>query len=48
MTELLNFIFPDGNTELTATSLLCVFIFLAVLECISAIVREMLKGAGLK
>lgn len=49
MTEILNFIFPSGNyEELTTYSLLCLFIFMMVLECISAIVREAMRGAGMK
>lgn len=49
MDQILEFIFINGDAnELTASSLLCLFIFLAVLECISGIVREMLKGASLK
>lgn len=49
MNEILSFIFVNGDAnELTAGSLLCLFIFLAVLECISAIVREAMKGAGMK
>lgn len=49
MSEILNFIFVNGDAnELTAGSLFCLFIFLAVLECISAIVREVMKGAGMK
>lgn len=47
MQEILDFIFINGDAnELTAGSLLCLFIFLAILECISAIVREAMKGAG--
>ena len=49
MNEILSFILVHGDAnELTAGSLLCLFIFLAVLECISAIVREAMKGAGMK
>lgn len=48
MGQILDFIFINGEAnELTASSLLCLFIFLAVLECISAVVREAVKGAGM-
>lgn len=49
MIDVLNFIFPNGNyDEITTQSLLCLFIFMMVLECISAIVREAMRGAGMK
>lgn len=49
MNELLEFIFPSGNyDELTTYSLLCLFVFMLILECISAIVRDTMRGAGLK
>lgn len=49
MEQILEFIFVNGDSgELTTGSLLCLFIFLCTLECISAIVREAMKGAGLK
>lgn len=48
MEPILDFIFINGDYgELSTGSLLCLFIFLAVLECISAIVREAVKGAGM-
>ena len=48
MGQILDFIFINGDqNELTASSLLCLFIFLAILECISAVVREAVKGAGM-
>ncbi len=47
MQQILDFIFVHGNAgELTADSLLCLFVFLAILECISAIVREALRGVS--
>ncbi len=47
MQQILDFIFVHGNAgELTADSLLCLFVFLAVLECISATAREILRGVG--
>jgi hypothetical protein len=48
MEQILDFIFVNGGSdELTAGSLLCLFIFLSVLECISAVVREAVKGAAI-
>lgn len=48
MGQILDFIFINGDgNELTASSLLCLFIFLSILECISAVVREAVKGAGM-
>lgn len=48
MQQILDFIFINGDyNELTVGSLCCLFIFMMVLECISAIVREMMKGAGM-
>lgn len=48
MGQILDFIFINGDADgLTVSSLLCLFIFLAILECISAVVREAVKGAGM-
>ena len=48
MEQIFDFIFMGGDyNELTAANLFCLFVFLAVLECISAIVREAVKGAGI-
>lgn len=48
MEQILEFIFTGCDYgELTPASLLCMFIFMLVLECISAIVREAVKGAGM-
>lgn len=48
MEQIFDFIFINGDyNELTAASLFCLFVFLSVLECISAIVREAVKGAGI-
>lgn len=48
MHQILDFIFVNCDYgELTPASLFCLFIFLSVLECISAIVREAMKGAGM-
>lgn len=45
MEQILEFIFTGCDYgELTPASLFCLFVFLAVLECISAIVREAVKG----
>lgn len=45
MEQILDFIFIGCDySELTPASLLCLFVFLSVLECISAIVREAIKG----
>ncbi len=48
MDQILDFIFTGCDYgELTPASLLCLFVFLSVLECFSAIVREAVKGAGM-
>lgn len=48
MEQIFDFVFMGGDpNELTAGSLFCLFVFLSVLECISAIVREATKGAGM-
>lgn len=48
MEQILDFIFVACDYgELTPASLLCLFVFMLVLECISAIVREAVKGAGM-
>lgn len=48
MQQVLDFIFVNGDyNEMTVGGLFCLFIFLSVLECISAIVREAMKGAGM-
>lgn len=48
MERIFDFIFMGGDyNELTAANLFCLFLFLSVLECISAIVREAVKGAGM-
>lgn len=47
MQQILDFIFINGDyNELTMGGLFCLFIFLSVLECISAVVREALKAGG--
>ena len=48
MEQILDFIFVACDYgELTPASLFCLFVFLSVIECISAIVREAVKGAGM-
>lgn len=49
MGDILKFIFPSGNMDmLTPETLVCLFIFMIVFECVSAIIGEIMKGAGLK
>lgn len=48
MEQILDFIFSACDYgELTPASLFCLFVFMLVLECISAVVREAVKGAGM-
>ena len=48
MQQILDFIFVYGDyNELTVGGLFCLFIFLSTLECISSIIREMLKVGGM-
>lgn len=48
MGQILDFIFIGCDYgELTPASLFCLFVFMLVLECFSAIVREAVKGAGM-
>lgn len=48
METILDFIFVGCEYgELTPASMFCLFVFMLVLECFSAIVREAVKGAGM-
>lgn len=48
MQQILDFIFINGDyNDLTLGGLFCLFIFMMVLECISAIAGEIMKGAGM-
>lgn len=49
MGQILDFIYNGAEySELTPVALVCFFVFMLTLECISAIIREVTKGANLR
>lgn len=49
MNEILDFIYNgmDMSESLTPVMLVCFYTFMLVLECISSVIREIMKGAGM-